>query len=371
VSTLRSAIDELAAEDPLGIDVAQLGDGIVELHRARDALDAEIARRVGEFHARSGYEREGHLSMTAWLRARCRLAAGTARGLVHAAGALRAMPLTMRAFSAGELSLRRVRELVRGRDTNPDLFARDEAVLVDAALHLPVRHLRRAVDYWRQAADAAAALADAERQHRRRALHLSETFEGMVRIDGDLDPEAGRVVMTAVAALAEPAGRDDADDRTPAQRRADALVDICRDFLDHGDTPVHGGEKPHVSVVVDLAILRYEIEGRSEYGDGTVVDAETVRRIACDAAVSGMLVSGEGELLDVGRRTRTVPAALRRALVLRDGGCTWEGCDRPARWCDAHHVVHWSRGGATSLDNLRLLCRRHHRLVHRRDRDPP
>jgi len=263
-----------------------------------------------------------------------------------------------------------VRELVHARHAHTELFRRDEGVLLDAAVGLQVRDLRRALDYWRQAADTAAAFEDGEAAYRRRRLHVSETFEGTVRIDGELDPESGDVVLTAIAALAEPAGREQ-DDRSPAQRRADALTDICRDFLDHGEAPARNGERPQVTVIVDLETLERRAPGRCELGDGHIIEAETARRWACDAGISRIITRGRSLPLDVGRRTRTIPTWIRRALVIRDGGCTWAGCDRPTRWCDAHHVIHWLDGGDTALDNLRLLCRRHHRAMHAADRGPP
>jgi hypothetical protein len=117
-------------------------------------------------------------------------------------------------------------------------------------------------------------------------------------------------------------------------------------------------------VTVSLDVLQGNAVEPCELGDGTVISAETARRIACDAGVSRVLTQGESEILDVGRSTRVVPAAMRRALALRDKGCTHPECTRPHHWCDAHHVVHWADGGETALKNLVLLCRRHHRLVH-------
>ncbi len=188
----------------------------------------------------------------------------------------------------------------------------------------------------------------------------------------------------AIRALADPANLDPDDVRTPRQRRADAVTEVCRFWLDRNDTAVtSGGTKPHITVTVDYDHLVGS--GRSDANvaptigsdrdllpeiDGTPVDALDIRRLACDADIVRMVVRGGSEILDVGRATRTVPSAMRRAVEHRDGGCTWDGCDALAGWCDAHHVVHWAAGGPTSLDNLRLLCRRHHRAVHVGRRGP-
>jgi hypothetical protein len=155
------------------------------------------------------------------------------------------------------------------------------------------------------------------------------------------------------------------DGRSPEQRRADALGEVCRQWLDHGERPEVAGERPHVTVLVDAEALR-EGTGTSELDQAGPVDPEMVRRMACDAGISRVVMAGRSEPLDVGRRTPVVPPAMRRAVAIRDRGCRFPGCDRPQGWCDAHHVVHWADGGPTALQNLVLLCRRHHRMVHAR-----
>jgi hypothetical protein len=124
------------------------------------------------------------------------------------------------------------------------------------------------------------------------------------------------------------------------------------------------GERPHVVVTVDLESLRGRLGKRSELADTGPITPETARRLACDAGVSRIITMGASEPLDVGRKSPVVPAGMRRALVLRDGGCSFPGCGRPQTWCDAHHVTHWADGGETALGNLVLLCRPHHRAVH-------
>ena len=132
------------------------------------------------------------------------------------------------------------------------------------------------------------------------------------------------------------------------------------------------GERPHLTLTLGAQMLREPTEAVS--GPGTTceldhagpVDPELARRLACDASVMRVVLSGSSEPLDVGRRTPVVPAPMRRAVIVRDRGCRFPGCDRPQAWCDVHHVLHWADGGPTALANLLLLCRRHHRMVHRR-----
>jgi hypothetical protein len=156
----------------------------------------------------------------------------------------------------------------------------------------------------------------------------------------------------------------ESDHRTARQRRHDALQDLARDYLDHGDTPTVGGEKPHVNVIVDWAALTGIAGGRHEFEDGEVIDLDTVRKITCDSSVCRIVFGPESEILDAGRRTRVISPALRRAVIARDRNCTWYACDRNPRWCDVHHIRHWVDGGATEPGNLRLLCRYHHTLTH-------
>jgi hypothetical protein len=156
---------------------------------------------------------------------------------------------------------------------------------------------------------------------------------------------------------------DGTDARTPPQRRADAIGEICRQWLDRIDRPDVAGERPHLTVTMDLKALEGRL-GVSEFDHTGPVHPETARRIACDASVSRIITRGSSEPLDVGRRTAVVPAGLRRAVLVRDRTCRFPGCDRPHHWCDSHHVVHWADGGPTALQNLLLLCRRHHRMIH-------
>lgn len=135
--------------------------------------------------------------------------------------------------------------------------------------------------------------------------------------------------------------------------------------LEGRDLPETGGERPHITVTVDLATLEARVPARAAEVEWIgPICGEVARRLACDAGVTRVITDGPSEILDVGRRTRTVLPAVRRAVVVRDGGSVFPGCDRPPPWCDAHHIVHWADGGPTSLVNLALICRQHHRRLH-------
>ena len=370
IKALREATEVLTSQDPDRLFDDQLEHSIVELHRLRSSLDAVWYRHVAEFETRNTFLHDGYTSLAAWIADRCGLAWGRAKHVIGVARSLCEMPQTQAAFTAGEVDVISVRLLVKARARNVELFTRDEAILVEAARDLTPRDFSKALAYWVDAADTVVAAADAEELYAQRRLQLSSTFQEMVRVDGELDPEAGQVVTTAVAALVDSWNRDSSDTRSAAQRRCDALVDICRYYLDYADTPQTGGEKPHVSLVVDLERVLGG-EGRSEYVDGTVITRETALRLLCDCSISRIITKGPSEVLDVGRRTRTVTAAQRRALAVMYPTCRWPGCDRDFKWCDIHHDIPWVEGGRTDLQHLGPFCRPHHISKHQGKRAPP
>jgi hypothetical protein len=326
LSELRSAVEALRSETLPDHPDARLEEDFAELQQVCELLELERLRRLAEIERRRLFERDGHLSAASWLAARFRIAWGTARGQTRLARALAHMPGTRHALEAGDVSLSAARVLVAARDGLDD-------------------QLRA-----------------------RRRLHASVSFEGMVRVDGDLDPEAGETLLTALRAVMDAGSRNGSDDnRTPPQRRADALHEICRQWLDLAERPTVAGERPHVTVTVDAPALAGASSGAGDLDHVGAVDVTFARQLSCDASVMRVVMAGRSQPLDVGRRTPVVPPAIRRAVIVRDRVCRFPGCDRPHTWCDAHHIVHWADGGSTSLHNLLLLCRRHHGMIHRRE----
>jgi len=338
IEALREAIEEL--EVPLD------GDALAEALKLADLLNAKLSKAVGEFDDEAMWELDGATSMTAWLRHHAGMTASSAKSLTSTAKKLRTLPMTAGAWLSGTLSGGQVQAIVR--NATPE-FVDHESTIVPALVDLSVADTALAMQQWK-------AMLDVEPKEER-GVHLSRTLDGQWELTGSLDPLGGETVATALrlAAVDDP-------DVLPSQRRAEALVDLCRFFLDHQSGHRGGRHRPHLNVVIDYDDLLARRGGR--FVDGGLLDAASVQALACDAAVHRVITDGRSTILDYGTSTRTIPAPLWSALVLRDRHCRFEGCDRPSQWCEAHHVVAWQDGGRTSLENLVLKCSRHHHLGH-------
>jgi hypothetical protein len=367
VSDLRSALEGYRAETLSELPDARIEEDFAELHRAWELLDLERMRRLAEIDRRGLYARDGHLSSVQWLGREHRIAPGTAKEHLRVARALEHMPVTRSAVESGELSMSAARILVQARDADPVAFEDAESNLVESARIHSTGDLRRIAAYWREVVEGEQGVGSEEKLEAQRRLHASVTFLGMVKVDALLDPETGEILLTVLGAVVDSEARSgEPDGRTPAQRRHDALREVLSHFLDSGDRPTVAGERPHVTVTMDVYALRGEPGGKAELEHVGPVDPATARRIACDASITRVVMAGGSEPLDVGRRTPVISPAQRRAVVVRDRHCQFPGCDRPAPWCDVHHIVAWEEGGPTDLGNLILMCRPHHRLLHRR-----
>jgi 5-methylcytosine-specific restriction endonuclease McrA len=358
----------LATQHPAG-ELDRLGDEIAELSAHLDAATARLLDLIREFDARGGWN-TGFRSCAAWLSWRVGLDLGAARERVRVARALGTLPLLAQALARGELSYAKVRALTRV--ATPETEAR----LLTVGRAGTAAHVERIVRGWR-CVDRRAEAREAKRRHATRALHVYHDEDGMVVVRGRLEPEVGALLLQALAAARESlyqrargragvaAGFWDVSAETPpaAQQRADALALLAETALHHGLDPGAPGERYQVVVHVDApALADPEQPGQSVLEGGARVSAETSRRLACDASRVVMRHDDAGRLVEIGARTRTIPPALRRALHHRDRDCRFPGCGLP--FTQGHHLRHWAHGGPTTLSNLALLCRRHHRAVH-------
>lgn len=365
LDAVASGIDDMADEDLHRLTSDALCDHLLQAHTELTRLQAQLVRVVGVFERTQAYAPSGALSAAAWLRHNCRLSPAAASQLVKVARQLCELPATARAFAAGEIGLQHASLISRtAEDVGTEVAREAEPVLLGAAREVDAGRFRLVTQRLRHCFDQDGALEAFQRDHERRRLHLSQTLDGLFVLDGILDPEGGSALRTALDALLGPPAPD--DQRSAAQRRADALVELARGELDRGQLPEQGGQRPHLVLTASLETLRREPEGPvAELDWGLAgVPSETVHRFACDCRLSCAIVDSDGEPLSIGHASRVIPPALRTALAIRDRGCRWPGCGRPVRWCDGHHVVSWLDGGKTSLSNLWLICRSHHRLLH-------
>jgi len=363
-NTIQTLISDLEREDIEPLTDDALAEDVIELRRTMDRMEYQCSRRLDLFARRHGYITLGFVSLIAWLRRACRLLPGAAVQHAEVARNLPSLPDTSAALAAGDIGFHHAAVIAHSvTEVGAEAVLRHESTLLEAAHNLDPKYLTHVTSQIRYCEDPDGTLADANDNHERRYLHLSQTWQGMFVIDGRLDAEGGATLRAALNALEEmwyPG-----DERTGRQRRADALVELARQRLDAGTLPEVGGQKPHLSVTAPIATLMKEPGAPAgELDWSQPITADTVRRVACDCAMTRVLLGPNSEPIDVGRCTRTIQPALRRALVVRDRQCRFPGCDRPPDWCDGHHLIHWIDGGETSLANTCLLCRRHHRFVH-------
>src|SRR5713226_333744 len=355
---INSLLDHLAGEDLNSVPAESMGDDQIALQRIVNRAQAEGLRRLRRFDSGQGYAPSGALSARAWLRWQLNLTANAASERVAISRKMPGLPRTEQALADGDISFRHVALIAETAGQLGDKFeAHAETILVDVSKEVCPWRLQRAIWNLKHCLEPDGVLRDANKAHGRRFLHLSQTFDGVYRIDGWLDAEGGASLNTALNSVMGPWA--EGDDRSATERRADAAVEMARRQLDGGQLPAVGGQRPHLAVSVDMATLSKEPGSMAaELEWSQPIPAETARRLACDAAITP-IIDGEAD-----HTSRVVPGATRRALVARDKACRFPGCDCPPAWTDAHHVKHWADGGATTLDNLILLCRRHHRLVH-------
>ena len=343
-------------------NVDQLGNEIAELSAHLEAATARLLDLIREFDVREGWN-HGFRSCAHWLAWRASMDLGAARERVRVARSLPSLPRLAEAFARGKLSYAKVRALTRVAtpETEERLLAVGQAGSAD--------QVERIVRGWRRVDRQAEAREETYRQ-KSRSLQVYQDTDGMVVVRGRLTPEQGAVLMQALQAARDALYQrtrvaENVSEETPsmAQQQADALGLLAETALHRGIEPGAPGERYQVVVHIDASVLAdADAPGQSALDDGTHVSSETSRRVACDATRVIMRHDEDGRTVEVGARTRTIPPALRRALHHRDRGCRFPGCG--VRFGHGHHIRHWAQGGPTTLSNLAMLCRHHHRAVH-------
>jgi hypothetical protein len=335
--------------DPLDLPDDALEDAITTLNASIAVATWRLLCLIAELDRRELCGAWGLNSTAHWLNWKCGIDVGAARAKVRVARALEDLAGINAAFAKGELSYSKVRAMTRV--ATPE----NEAYLLMIARHGTAMHMEQLVRGYRRAKRLEES-AHAEKVHASRELRWHIDENGCYVFSARLAPEQGALVLKALDAATDERHRDAAP--------ADALCALAEQFLANGSTPSRQAERYQVVVHVGRESLREQGESeRCELDHGPALAAETARRISCDAATVEIEEDADGNVLDIGRRSRVIPPALRRALESRDRGCRFPGCTHH-RFVDGHHMRHWADGGATALDNLVLLCRRHHRLVH-------
>ena len=374
---------------------------ITQLWGHINAATAHFLALLAEFDRREGWAQHGIASCAHWLSWQCGIGPVAAREKVRVARALESLPKIAGAFGEGRLSYSKVRALTRVAT------AETEDTLLNIALNGTAAHVERTVRGFRRAVRYLER-DEAEAMHERRYLDCRRESDGSVRLEARLAPEVGEMLLKALEAAhaqleeragdAEGAGAAAADAaavpadvsaetsrtksalppcwdagsenvsaetprRSVSQRRADALEHILGRFLAGKCSGSANGAHEVVVHIAHDALRDVPESSGASFEHGGNVAVETARRLGCDGALVGVVEGAKGEPLAVGRKTRAVPPAMRRALRVRDGGCRFPGCDR-FRYVHAHHIKHWADGGETRLDNLVTLCSQHHRQVH-------
>ena len=394
LAVVRTEADELAS---------RLGELAGHIHAAQ----AELVSLLGRLDACGGWHGVGIRSIGHWAAIELGIDAAVANAQTRAAHRLETVPAVAAAARAGELGWDKVRLLC------DVVEPASQHEWLGLAREMSVGQLARVVGAYRRASADGSDPEAADRGRRRRGIWLFNEPDGLVRVTALLEPDDAAVLRAALAAHlellwrtrdpdgagpegtavdtladdepapAQPTTASDSSDEpapqpaTPtevdptlaagdpiATRRVDALVSLLRTALAQPGVPDLADDSTQVVLHVDHDLVAGHADvGRSHYTGGPSVCVDTARRACCDAVVQAFVHGKDGQALALGRTTRTPNRAQRRALHVRDGGCAFPGCTA-GHWLDAHHIVHWTAGGDTDLDNMVLLCRHHHRLHH-------
>ncbi len=352
------------------MSTADVGTLVVALERvARRAAAAQVSALAQA--DRSGIaEQTGASSTAVWLRNAVDVPVGVARARLILHQALGRRPLVGAAFGAGDIGQDTASVVCSAIDRLPGgvpaaLNTEIEQLLIDTArdegTKIVVRRANEIADRF-----------DPEGFEQQEAMNRDDRFlqiirkpDGTITLRGCLDKESAALALAVLDPLAAPLPRADGapDARSAETRYGDALIQALQ--LATSALPDVRGERPHMFVTTTLESLQRQVgSALGSVEGGHLISRGALRRIACDANIIPAVLGTTGQPLDIGRSTRLVTQGLRRALILRDGGCAFPGCDRPPMWCDAHHIDHWADGGSTSLSNLALLCGHHHQVMH-------
>ena len=365
------------------VDVAQLVDGLserlfadlepddyagrlVRRRQAIDQMDLGFSRDAACFADSERFQNDDSTTPIEWLRHECKMQFGAAIDRLTVGEQLPRLAKSAEALIAGEIGFAHLSVMARTlsvlRKDVPDAHVDETELLETAKVSTPGRLWHYCVRL-RHALNAEAVAAEQRFAAEERWLRLAPFEDGSLSISGRLDSIGGAAVRTALEPLARRMGQG--DDRCQERRMADALVELSTLALDSGRLPHVASQRPHLQVTTTLETLRgLKGSAAADMEFAQPIATPTVQRLACDSSISRVIFGPDSTVIDAGRARRVVSGSARRALNARDQYCRWPGCERPASWSAAHHLVHWTEGGHTDLSNLILLCHRHHWMVH-------
>jgi len=364
---IRADLSELALEECADWAGDALSERLVELLELRERINAELTRTTAVWHRKRAWEADGSVTPVAWLTHRAPLARPDAALLVKTAKVVNQSPRMAAALHAGETTAAHLAELAKVMSPRRRTLLEDyEAVLADEAERLSISDFTMVARRWAALADDALAADSHDEVQPRNELHAAVTMDGWLDLKGRLDPIAGAGLLGTLDHLAppDPAGTPDGV-RSLAERRGDALADLGA-YYQQGAAPT--GNPPSLDVVVDVATLNGTTPGLAKRrcdleGIGPITRA-ALEQIGCGATLRRLVMAGDSVILDMGRKVRLATPTQARAIRIRDAGCIFPSCDRPAQWCDIHHIDEFATGGHTDVAKMCCLCRRHHTLIH-------
>jgi len=321
-----------------------------------------FAQEAAEFDRSKAWDEEGSNSAIDSMRFNCHMTGNTAADLIAVGKNLHRMPKSVEAVFRGEIGFAHLTAMARTAIALGDKF--DEAPLLEKARENSPGKFYYICHHYRHAADRKGYEAEQAELVENRKVWVTKCDDGTVLLTGNFDPEGGAALITTLEPLARKSGAD--DHRSREKRMADATVDLAMHALDSGLIPQQGSQRTHLNVTTSLETLLGlpGAPGADLEHSALPISAKTVERLACDASVTRILLDSKSVVIDVGRAKRTISGPARKALNVRDKGCTWPGCERPASWTAGHHLHHWLHGGSSDPPNLTLLCYRHHWMVH-------
>jgi len=363
---LWCAIEQFVAGPVQELSAYEIGERLIRLRHGIDLLELGFARDAAAFAATEEYEAQGSTSPVDWVRHQCGMSGNAAARSIATGEAAESLPASVAALEEGRIGFAHLALLAgtaRALAGTAAAAGFDERPLLGLAFEHSVSRFAFDCTHARHAADAATVLAEHVTAVEQRRLELTRCEDGRVVLRGIFDPVGGAIVRVALEPLCGRSGVG--DERNRARRLADGLVELASHALDHGFATERGTTRPHLQLTASVETVMGLVSapgGDLEYAGA--VPAATVQRLACDASIRRVLLGPTSAVIDVGRARRVPSPAARAALRVRDRGCVWPGCDRPASWTTAHHVLHWGHGGVTEIPNLVLLCHRHHWSVH-------